>query len=774
VAFASPGPAELAELAEIDARSAGDRRGNPPKPLKVADRMLIPHFWVGGQTIQRHQSRKFYAANGFVIWEGPSPMDGAPIVLIATGFLEASDNAKTGRMIQTWILRSDMHPQEAVDTGQDSSICFDCKMRGEVRPATRSELRKDPQRPATRAGERSCYVTVTRRGPATIYKAYVDGKYPRVAPEDVADLFAFTFPVRIGSYGEPVTVPEAVWRKILKHQTRWTGYTHQWHDPQFQGFKDFCMASVDSPDQQVLAQTIYGWRTYRAAGPAQLPLEGSELVCPHYPEAGMETRWTCDTCGWCQGRGMVGKSVVAPVHGSGAAAFVRASADSKGFTTADGTFYPKGYFAAYYVPREALYATRERRRIAMRKAFPARLARALKPKKNPTNPGHDHPRVRFPRPRSEVYDQLRRLREEAGLPGRPALSWPSSLSRLHETSPRRYAQLYFPGGEIAGAGDPRYELAEQARWLPARNLRGVLAHEVGHELAGPHGSEAEADAAAEEALGLDITYDRRWPGKGLQRANPGLEAEFCVTYVGIDQSGRDLPEEILFCGSHNECFVFLHRAQSQSVDWALKHGGYSITQAPWIKRNPDASDRALDRAGPPSDPEARIAYVGRLLRSGQINSLRDHQDPFLHFVGWHLEADLQHDRTRPGGYTPEQGPVLNRLANEHGDRIRWIGQGVLGYRFYSERLPGELTWAVGYSDNRDRALWVLEMRRLGRALLEAGYPSEGPWSSTEHAWGMRTGPADPQGVVKQALAIHAEYVPLLRALGGGHGKIYGE
>ena len=39
--------------------------------------------------------------NGRVIWEGFSPIDGAPIVLIATGFTEKSSNRKTGDEIQT-------------------------------------------------------------------------------------------------------------------------------------------------------------------------------------------------------------------------------------------------------------------------------------------------------------------------------------------------------------------------------------------------------------------------------------------------------------------------------------------------------------------------------------------------------------------------------------------------------------------------------------------------------------------------------------------------
>jgi ATP-dependent Clp protease adapter protein ClpS len=86
-----------------------------------------------------------------------------------------------------------------------------------------------------------------------------------------------------------------------------------------------------------------------------------------------------------------------------------------------------------------------------------------------------------------------------------------------------------------------------------------------------------------------------WPPWGKHAAtNPfpfpqqggGLGSSHCVTYRGLDQQGRDLPEKILYCGSHDECFRFLHKHQGQSVDWALRHGGYSIQPAPWAM-NPE-------------------------------------------------------------------------------------------------------------------------------------------------------------------------------------------
>ncbi|BAZ37558.1 hypothetical protein NIES4101_62510 [Calothrix sp. NIES-4101] len=42
--------------------------------------------------------------NGYVVWEGASLIDGSPIVLILTGFVNPTSNRKTGRQLQSWIL----------------------------------------------------------------------------------------------------------------------------------------------------------------------------------------------------------------------------------------------------------------------------------------------------------------------------------------------------------------------------------------------------------------------------------------------------------------------------------------------------------------------------------------------------------------------------------------------------------------------------------------------------------------------------------------------
>ena len=82
-----------------------------------------------------------------MLYEGPSRFDGQPIVVIATGFRDPTDNVKTGPMIQTWIMRADMDPQEVVYAGEDASICGKCVHRGTVV----MELRKW----ITKRGERS-------------------------------------------------------------------------------------------------------------------------------------------------------------------------------------------------------------------------------------------------------------------------------------------------------------------------------------------------------------------------------------------------------------------------------------------------------------------------------------------------------------------------------------------------------------------------------------------------------------------------------------------
>ena len=93
-------------------------------------------------------------SNGFIIYEGPSLIDGSPIVAIA---LRTSGNSKTGNMVQTYIIRSDMDPREANKSGADYAICGACPHKGKAHDTDAGKL----------ALERSCYV-VLAQGPLQV------------------------------------------------------------------------------------------------------------------------------------------------------------------------------------------------------------------------------------------------------------------------------------------------------------------------------------------------------------------------------------------------------------------------------------------------------------------------------------------------------------------------------------------------------------------------------------------------------------------------------
>jgi hypothetical protein len=198
-----------------------------------------------------------------IFYEGPSVLDGKPIVAIAT---DGSVNKKTGDMIQTWILRSRIDPVRAIQSGGDSSICGNCPHRsGEVR---------------------TCYVNVGQ-APLSVYRAYKRGAY-RQGPLPTHK------PVRLGAYGDPVAVPWGAWKEASK-APKWAGYTHQWRRKEARPFRDLIMASCDSPAEAIEAAKA-GWRTFlvRPVG-ATDPLERM-IQCPS--ERGVQ----CAACGLCAGR----------------------------------------------------------------------------------------------------------------------------------------------------------------------------------------------------------------------------------------------------------------------------------------------------------------------------------------------------------------------------------------------------------------------------------------------------------------------------------------
>ena len=212
--------------------------------------------------------------SGYVLYQGPSQLDGSPIVAIAT---MRTENSKTGNMIQTWILRQDENPFANVKSGNDASVCGNC-----------------PRRPVTATNDvlKACYVK-TAHAPLSVWRKWTRGGYPP-AP----DGFAAGRKVRLGSYGDPAAVPLSVWQRALQGASGHTGYTHQWRN--FPQLSAYVMASVDF-EYEIPRAESQGWRVFYAASPSFVAAQPKArfMACPASKEGGH--RRTCESCGQCGG-----------------------------------------------------------------------------------------------------------------------------------------------------------------------------------------------------------------------------------------------------------------------------------------------------------------------------------------------------------------------------------------------------------------------------------------------------------------------------------------
>lgn len=242
---------------------------------------------------------------GIVLHRGASIFDGSPYVVIMP--LTPSGNSKTGKMLQTYIIRSGVNPVAAVQSGRDLAICGSCPLRGLPRfKAKRSK----------RSKLRACYVNVGQ-GPAMVYKALQRKRYVDYVPA-IHDRYIVGRKIRFGTYGEPVLIPLELVEKLSSISSGWTGYTHQWSNPSLQQYRKYFMASVHGltgPDSREHAKHL-GWRTFRTTSDG-LPA-ANEILCPASKEAGR--RLTCFQCNLCdaEGRRKVGLEAVdvyIPTHG---------------------------------------------------------------------------------------------------------------------------------------------------------------------------------------------------------------------------------------------------------------------------------------------------------------------------------------------------------------------------------------------------------------------------------------------------------------------------
>ena len=234
------------------------------------------------------------ANQSFIIYEGPSLIDGSPIVAIAQ---VKTGNRKTGDMVQTWILRSDIDPITASRIGADTAICGDCPHKGK------------PSGKATGwAKERTCYVNLLF-APNGVFKAYRNGSYDVAQGHDAICAIGLGRGVRLGSYGDPAAVPSYVWDSLTHAADFVTAYTHNPINP----MPHKIMTSADNAAQ---AQAAWdkGERTFRVISDLSQVIKGKEVLCPASDEAG--NRATCAACKLCGGNSIKAKSVAIVAHGA--------------------------------------------------------------------------------------------------------------------------------------------------------------------------------------------------------------------------------------------------------------------------------------------------------------------------------------------------------------------------------------------------------------------------------------------------------------------------
>lgn len=221
---------------------------------------------------------------GFVFYRGPSMLDNNDIVVIGT--LDTS-NAKTGNMIQVWILNESVNPLQATKTGQDSTVCGSC--------------------PHRHYNNGACYVDVSK-APNAIYKAYKNNRYPQYN-ETEHKQYLIGRKVRLGAYGDPAAAPFEIMQYLAQVGLGHTGYTHQAKHKNFdERFLSICMVSADSPKQAQYWQDK-GARTFRVAMVGDSMLD-NEIECLSDSQ-GLQ----CLDCQLCDGNKRNNDNIVIAVHG---------------------------------------------------------------------------------------------------------------------------------------------------------------------------------------------------------------------------------------------------------------------------------------------------------------------------------------------------------------------------------------------------------------------------------------------------------------------------
>ena len=282
--------------------------------------------------------------SGVILYDGPSMIDGAPVVVVLTSIRGTSSNTKTSAgagvlpLAQTYIIpRAMLADMAAGDKSRNARAWFDNLAAGRDASACGAcELRPSAVAAAKAAGEQApdaCYVL---NGPPDVAAAIVAGAYP-VATLDEATAYVRAMlrrgriaGVRGGSWGDPAAAPVAVHKALraaladpetgchirVRHPDGrerlpvWTCYTRTWeYAPAVaaDGWRRLAMASAHTPAEGRRAMAE-GWRPFvvvdgrRADAVAEAVAfvrDEPGMHCPASNERDADA--TCSTCGACDG-----------------------------------------------------------------------------------------------------------------------------------------------------------------------------------------------------------------------------------------------------------------------------------------------------------------------------------------------------------------------------------------------------------------------------------------------------------------------------------------
>ena len=201
----------------------------------------------------------------YIIYESPE------LVCIATA---ASDNAKTGPMVQLWIMARNIHPVESRRTGHDATLqCQGCPY----------------------ASNKGCYVSPLPL--MALWRAYKKGSYSHLQMASAEwDTFFRGASVRFGAYGNPSMLPLEMIENIASLSVSHTGYFHDWNIMPVElakAYGRYFMASTE-PHNVAFAQNL-GLRTFTVV--SEVP-EGKAIGIECLADkSGLQ----CIDCGLCDG-----------------------------------------------------------------------------------------------------------------------------------------------------------------------------------------------------------------------------------------------------------------------------------------------------------------------------------------------------------------------------------------------------------------------------------------------------------------------------------------